>query len=407
MPADRAIPLDALVFGGGASGLWLLDELRRAGHAAMLVERSALGSGQTVASQGIIHGGLKYTLSGLLNPAARAVRDMPDLWRACLRGTREPDLSETRVRADSCLLWQTSTFASKVGMIGATRGLAVRPEKLDPAERPGLLKHCPGTVARLPEQVIDPASFLANLARRNAARLLRAGDDEIDLGRDGDTIRVTLRPPGRPPIVLQPRRVVLAAGAGNESLRARLDLPPDAMQRRPLHMVLVRGRPEDLPALNGHCIDGRVTRVTVTADRDSAGRTIWQVGGQLAESGVARDRAAQIAHARAELAAALPALDLRPLEFATHRVDRAETATDTGVRPDTVQVRDEGGVITVWPTKLALVPRAAEAVLARLPEPREPVPPGDLPDAFPRPDVAPPPWETETSWTSDPSAAPA
>jgi len=66
------IELDAVIFGGGAAGLWILDELRRAGLAILLLEggRRGLGSGQTIASQGIIHGGLKYTLAGLLTPSA-------------------------------------------------------------------------------------------------------------------------------------------------------------------------------------------------------------------------------------------------------------------------------------------------------------------------------------------------
>ena len=64
--ADRESRVDVLIFGGGGAGLWLLDELHRAGHRVMLAECDALGAGQTVASQGIIHGGLKYTLPGAM-----------------------------------------------------------------------------------------------------------------------------------------------------------------------------------------------------------------------------------------------------------------------------------------------------------------------------------------------------
>ena len=68
--------VDTLIFGGGAAGLWLLDELTRQGSSAVLLEAAKLGQGQTIASQGIIHGGLKYTLQGLLTPSAAAIRDM-------------------------------------------------------------------------------------------------------------------------------------------------------------------------------------------------------------------------------------------------------------------------------------------------------------------------------------------
>jgi len=51
--------LDVLIFGGGAAGLWCLDCFRRAGYHALLLESKALGSGQTIQAQGIIHGGGK------------------------------------------------------------------------------------------------------------------------------------------------------------------------------------------------------------------------------------------------------------------------------------------------------------------------------------------------------------
>ena len=98
--------LDALIIGGGGAGLWLLDEMVRAGLAVLLLEREALGAGQTVSSQGIVHGGIKYTLSGSLTESARAIREMPGLWRACLDGSRQPDLSTVRVLADRCHLWR-------------------------------------------------------------------------------------------------------------------------------------------------------------------------------------------------------------------------------------------------------------------------------------------------------------
>ena len=89
MSEAQPVQLDVVIFGGGGAGLWLLDELVRQGFSALLMEAHGLGSGQTVASQGIIHGGLKYTLSGLLTPSASAIRDMPGVWRACLAGERE------------------------------------------------------------------------------------------------------------------------------------------------------------------------------------------------------------------------------------------------------------------------------------------------------------------------------
>src|SRR5207237_9669501 len=96
------VTCDIVIFGGGAAGLWLLDELVRDGYAVLLLEAHALGNGQTIASQGIIHGGLKYSLDGLLSDSAAAIRDMPQIWRDALAGRRPPDLRGTRIRAAHC-----------------------------------------------------------------------------------------------------------------------------------------------------------------------------------------------------------------------------------------------------------------------------------------------------------------
>ena len=95
---------DVVIFGGGAAGLWLLDELSRSGCSALLLEANRLGQGQTIASQGIIYGGLKYALSGLLTGSAANIREMPLVWQECLAGRRAPDLSETSLRSSFCYL---------------------------------------------------------------------------------------------------------------------------------------------------------------------------------------------------------------------------------------------------------------------------------------------------------------
>ena len=47
------------IIGGGVCGLWLLNQLSREGYQTLLFEKDALGSGQSLASQGMIHGGIK------------------------------------------------------------------------------------------------------------------------------------------------------------------------------------------------------------------------------------------------------------------------------------------------------------------------------------------------------------
>jgi glycerol-3-phosphate dehydrogenase len=395
--------LDVLIFGGGAAGLWLLDELRRRGRRALLLEADRLGAGQTIASQGIIHGGLKYTLQGALTPSAVQIREMPHVWRECLAGARHPDLSAVRLRSWHCHLWRTDSFGSRLGMMGARIGLRIAPQYLTDDERPPELARCPGVVARLDEQVLAPESLLKTLFAENAQHVLSTVGGQIDfeLEAPGHVRRVRLTDPATGACLsLSPRHVVLTAGRGNAELRRQCGLADAAMQSRPLHMVLVRGQ---LPLLNGHCVDGRATRVTITSDRDVAGRTVWQVGGQIAEIGVELDERSLLARAADELRAVIPGIDLSRAEWSSYRVDRAEQSTAGGARPESVGVLHEGNLVTAWPTKLALVPYLAHQVLDRIgsniaesldADPAETA----ICDAWPRPQVALLPWDAPRSW---------
>jgi glycerol-3-phosphate dehydrogenase len=392
--------MDAVIFGGGAAGLWLLDVLHRRRLRVVLLEAGSLGQGQTVASQGIIHSGLKYMLDWRPTGAAWKIREMPGVWRSSLQGEGFPRLTQTQVRTEFCYLWQTNGFMSRAGMFFARWLLQSRPRILNTGERPEFLKECPGTVARIDEQVIAPASFIADLARQHASRILAIDAEnglKFTFDNPGHVQRIQLRHPRMPELLeLEPEKVVFTAGTGNRRLREMVGLTSPAMQTRPLHMVLVRGA---LPHFNGHCIDGSKTRVTITSDTDSAGRTVWQIGGQIAEIGVKLSEDSLLRRAHRELQQVLPAVDLEGTEWSTYRVDRAEGMSAQNLRPDTPQVLVEGNVLTAWPTKLALAPQLANDLAVRLPTP--PGTPEPLPafiDEWPRPEVALPPWETAAQW---------
>lgn len=395
---------DAVIFGGGVAGLWLLDALRRKGCSAILLESDSLGRGQTVASQGIIHGGLKYTLQGLLTRSAENISAMPALWRDCLAGRTSPDLSHTRLRSEFCYLWRTDSLRSRLGMIGARFGLQVAPKNLSREERPEVLASCPGTVARLDEQVLSPASLLQNLQALQRDAILHYDRDSLAIHRthSGTIERIDLKAfSGDAGLDLKPRFVIFAAGAGNAVLRVAGGLSHTAMQRRPLHMLMLRG---DLPELNGHCVDGARTRATITTDRTAAGDCLWQVGGQLAEVGVALDRAALIARGQDELRAVLPGIDLDRAAWGTYRVDRAERAMPGGKRPETFEILKEANLVTLWPTKLVLAPVVASRIASEI-EPACDDVVRELTD-WPKPAVATPPWEDASAWSANESPLP-
>jgi len=287
-------------------------------------------------------------------------------------------------------------------MIGAKFGLRVAPQTVSKQECPAVLSGCPGTVARLEEQVISPAGFVADLSLRNRNHILKidaVNGIVFEFEKPGviHSMRI-VNPETRKQLALKPGHVIFTAGAGNAELRRRAGLSTEVMQRRPLHMVMLRG---EVPVLNGHCVDGAKTRVTITTDTDTAGRTVWQVGGQIAEVGTGMNPLTLIAYAKSELETVLPGLSLDDVEWATYRVDRAEAATPGGKRPETVQIIRDGNTITAWPTKLVLAPRLAEEIASGIETQIAPDFDHDDLSDWPRPDVASPPWETCDRWYRD------
>ena len=417
MSDGPSIPLDAIVIGGGIAGLWTLHALRRSGRSAVLLEHRALGAGQSIWSQGIIHGGIKYALSGAATDAARAIARMPEVWRACLTGAGEVNLAGVKPLSRSQVLWTTPGVISRVAGAVASRAIRTGVRALGSAERPAIFAGAPTgiDVYEVDEPVLPVAPVLAALADANAgsvcgvsaithinqsASLSGAGPVHVEAtGADGTPVR------------LDAGCVVLAAGEGNEPL-ARLAGFPNAetiMQRRPLHMVMARG---PLPEVFGHCLSASTTpRLTITtvAARDS--ERIWLVGGAIAETGVPRDEAAQVRAAAAELRACLPWVDFGSVRLATGRINRAEGRTRGGARPDGPVIAHHCRVLAVWPTKLALAPVLAERVCARVQ--RLGRKPGatqasssvrtdadaTAPAGLPVPGVAAPPWdERALSW---------
>ncbi len=394
MTGSRTHPVDCdvVVLGGGIAALWTLDALDEAGFAGVLIEPAALGQGQTLASQGIIHGGLKYTLRGLLHASAEAVSAMPQRWRESLEGATRPDLRSVRVRSASTWMWRSETLSSKLAMLGARVGLRTQPIEVSAAERPAILRTAPGTVYRVDEPVLDTPSLVEAFRTRHLARMIRAdGLEGIELRRIDTRHEVRVGD-----LTLRASALVLAAGSANEALRQTLSLQPAIMQRRPLHMVMMRGA---LPELHGHCVDGAATRLTITTSTDRAGRTVWQIGGRLAEAGVTLEPADLLQLAQRELREVLPDLDQRNVAWATYRIDRAERATHGGLRPDDAQCIVEGTPtsITLWPTKLALAPRGAELTVASLRTAGVRAS-GSIVIDGPRPAIGVAPWESAT-WT--------
>jgi glycine/D-amino acid oxidase-like deaminating enzyme len=393
--SDTPLPIDALIIGGGMAGLFAMHALRQAGHSVCLAERSALGDGQSVCAQGIVHGGVKYSLGGLVSGSAKAIERMPERWLAMADSGAGFDLRGAPPIARSMWLWRSEGVAGAFAMAGARLSLRARPEAVPPGERPLPLRDVRGDVLRMPEPVFDPVATLGALLAPVAPWTVRG---KAHASQDG-TVRV--EGAGRT-FALRPRCVVLAAGAGNASLRGELGLGQGLMQLRPLHQAMVRG---PLPEFNGHCVDGLATRVTVTSASLAGGDRVWHIGGKLAEEGVSRDARAQRAHALAEMRAVLPSVEFSSCMWSTYSVNRAEREQPKGGRPEDACVErssvGETSVLTVWPTKMALAPVAADMVLESAGRARHGSSSSAVASAlegWERPAVARAPWHAAREW---------
>lgn len=357
---------DIVIFGGGIAGLWLLNRLRQAGLSAILFESGALGGGQTGKSQGIIHGGMKYALQGILTNDAAVLADIPVYWKQCLEGKGEVDLSGVPVLSQHHYLWSPNRFTAKLTGFLASTTLTSKVAPLEKEQYPTAFQHPDfrGEVFSLDELVIDVPALVRELVKFNQDAVFKIEplcDEGLKFDDDGKLISATVYVSGRA-VELTAQQFIFTAGAGNETVLNKIKTKEIAMQRRPLHMVMVKTPFEH--NLYAHCLGlGARPRMTITTHHTLDGQNVWYLGGMIAEDGVDRDTHAQIKAARAELASLFPWLDFSAAEFATFMIDRAEPKQQNGLKPEGDYMKSIHNMIVAWPTKLALAPRLAQHIM--------------------------------------------
>lgn len=381
--------VDVVIIGGGVAGLWCRWRLADAGYSVVLIERSRLGDGQTAASQGILHRGVKYALSAEASRAAATAEASARVWDAAMSGKGGPDLSRVEVVAPSMLMWTDAGLISKLTGAIASKVLTSHVVPAEPSEVPAFLEMRGRSVYRVGETVINPVSVVRCLAEAAAGPIVCAEVRSIASGPS----RTSVTTSGGE---FEAGAVVCCAGAGNEMLLGLLGQDAAAWtQHRDLHMVAASGAPG---LIFGHWVAAATDkpRLSITSAR-VGGAIHWYVGGDLAEKGVARTAEDQIEAAKSELRSCFHSQSLAGWNFRTIRISRAEGKDSAGRRPDTPIVRsiDGTGAIAVWPTKLVMAPAAADEVLKLVRERFAPTgTAGPEAGRVSRPDYALPPWQS-------------
>ena len=129
-----------------------------------------------MASQGIIHGGTKYALTGKLTGSSEAVRAMPGRWKQHLAGELSPDLSSVIVNTPTQFMWDAGGVSSRVSSFFASKVMSSRVQRVADNELPAM--------AALP--AIEDLSLSTNAVNldRQAQALWQAGVSRINVSLD-------------------------------------------------------------------------------------------------------------------------------------------------------------------------------------------------------------------------------
>ena len=345
-----------VIVGSGIAALWCAEHLKNSGHEIIVLEKDAIGSGQTIASQGMIHGGTKYSLDGSLARSSIAISEMPEIWRNALNGIGSVDLSKSKVLTDSQVLWSLGGLTSRLAGFFGSKVMSSKMKLIEPMDHDAFISPSfKGSLFELNEPVIDVQSVLVNLTSNLSGRIFKATVKSI-ISESG-IITGVVTDQG----IIKGDEVILAAGEGNAQILQNSGIDSFPMQIRPLAMGMVFMKTK-IPDIYGHQL-GASNRPVVTVSTHYTGdQQVLYVGGDVAESGVGLCDADQKQAIKTSVEAALHWLDLDIEHIEILRINRGEPKLNSIIKPDSYFCGHKPGLIVCWPTKLAFAPVLASDV---------------------------------------------
>lgn len=346
---------DIVIIGAGIAGLWTFNRLKRIGYDVLLLERNAIGSGQTIASQGIIHSGLKYAFAGKVNKLAQSISAMPDLWRMAMRGEGPVDISAAKMSADSQYMLVPSGFMGGLVKLVTKKILGGGVHEVAKKDWPDSIKQSgfKGSVIFMSEPVLNIPSVLRALAEpyKDCIRKIDAGIDPHEFLNAHN---------------ISADKIIFTAAASNQIAAERHEHDKGLKtQKRPLLMGMLKPAPYSLYA---HLVGSSDKPVaTITTHECEDGTLVWYLGGGVAERAKDSDPSEVYAAAKKGFAKYLPDLDLSGVKWAALPIDRVEGKSDTeGFMPDTPTIHEAVDTLYCWPTKLTFAPMLSDKIVSIL-----------------------------------------
>lgn len=386
------VEVDVLIVGGGAQGLWLLNDLSKRHYRAVLLERGELGGGQTCHSHGLIHRGHYYDdvdMMIVLNAAAQ-------FWEAFVDEKGISKLNPSRALAG----FGPGTAVERHTYFWKSAGLRFYPCRGKPAVLDG------GAVKYLfetEEFSLDASEVIAGLSRDSdhATYKLDDRDDALKFVHDRKSIERVEAVLSGQHVEFRPRFVIISAGVGNYGLLAKLGAGTNSVPagtlvqaERKNHMMVLRGG--HLPMMTAvFPIRGGLQGVFLCPRTDPVTRQpVWLASDHnsmpfhMASGGSSRTDSAPSEDWVKRMLISLRAT--APAVFADGAADGLDVAVYTGLTAErnfgagqhmTDLYIDPFGfenVLTIWPTKLTMTPFASNIAL-RFVRPKVPEPAGEWP----------------------------
>lgn len=356
--------VDIAIVGAGIAGLWLYHLLQQQGLQVVLLEKQTIGGAQSGYSQGILHGGLKYSLNGLLSQETSAIQQAPAIWQACLAGDGKIDLRQVHVNAAHHHLFTNNTLSDKLTGFVAQHSLQSHCQLLKHSHYPCLLQdqQFRGRVYRLEETILELPSLLSVLAKPYHHGILKISHCELQWHNEKEISSLLLTNEQNEILQLSAKQFIFTAGKNNAELLGKF---APAMQIRPLHMVKVT-KP-DLPVFFGHAMGKNSKPLLTITSHAQNGETLWYLGGQLAEEGISRNEIQQRVASLQLLKKLFPWHEWSTAELECLRIERAEAKQSNGSKPNSFSLFQGANWQCAWPSKLVLAPMLAEAIQNHLP----------------------------------------